>query len=212
MNATASKSLRFLVASIVFGALLAAVYVAHVRWFRVEVVLYSAIADALLAAALAGLALWRLRAFAAFNAFEKLQMLLAWGLLGYVFAISVPTVIDRSLSFYLLEKIQQRGGGLRLDRIDEVFTQEYVREHRLMSVRLTEQLASGTVVLDHGCIRLTARGDRLATFSRAFRRYLLPRRRVLLGRETDELLDPFRNGAAGEGDSCPAPGAQAGQY
>ena len=28
--------------------------------------------------------------------------------MGYVIAISLPTVIDRSLSFYILEKLQQR--------------------------------------------------------------------------------------------------------
>ena len=65
------------------------------------------------------------------------------------------------------------------------------------------------VVLDGDCVRLTERGQRLASFSRGFRQHLLPRRRVLLGRETDELLDPFRNGVTGEGDSCLDPRAQA---
>jgi hypothetical protein len=173
------------------------------------VVFYSAMLDAAIAVALAALALAGLRAFAAFNAFEKLQMLLAWALLGYAYAISVPTVIDRSLSFYLLEKLQQRGGGLRVDRFQDVFTHEYVREHRLVSVRLTEQLASGTVTISDGCVRLTKRGQRLATFSRFFRRNLLPRHRLLMGRYTDELTDPFRGGVGGAVDECagtvPAP-------
>lgn len=41
-------------------------------------------------------------------------------LLAYGFAISVPTVIDRSLSMYILEKLQQRGGGIQLAAFDTV--------------------------------------------------------------------------------------------
>ena len=202
----AGKLLRFLLASLAFALLYALVYSLHIRLLQVEVVLYSAVADALFSVAIAALALWRLRAFEAFNPFEKGQMLLAWALLGCLVAISVPTVIDRSLSFYILEKIQQRGGGLRQDRLEAVFKEEYLPEHRLASVRLTEQLASGTVVLDKGCIRLTERGQRTANFSRFFRRNFLPRRRVLLGRETDELVDPFRNGVDSADDACTASG------
>ena len=54
-------------------------------------------------------------------------MLLVWLLLGYILAISVPTVLDRSLSFYILEKLQQRGGGIQQSRFNEVFTLDMPR-------------------------------------------------------------------------------------
>jgi len=101
-------------------------------------------------------------------------------------------VIDRSLSFYLLEKIQQRGGGIRLASFQRVFTDEYVKEHRLVDVRLTEQLKSGTIVILDGCVKLTPRGKYLANFSRYFRRTFLPSKRLLMGEYTDALTDPFR--------------------
>ncbi|WP_216074005.1 hypothetical protein, partial [Acinetobacter baumannii] len=82
--------------------------------------------------------------FRDFSRLELIQLAAIWLLGGYVFAISVPTVIDRSLSFYILEKLQQRGGGIREDAFRQVFTEEYVREHHLVEVRLTEQLQSGT--------------------------------------------------------------------
>ena len=197
----ARKAALFALATGGYALLLFAVYFVHMRWLRVDVVFYAALLDALVAVALAGFAVHWLRAFAAFNAFEKSQMLLAWALCGYAFAISVPTVIDRSLSFYFLEKIQQRGGGLRVDRFEDVFTREYAREHQLVAVRLTEQVASGTVTIADGCVQLTARGERLAQFSRFFRRHLLPRQRLLMGRYTDELVDPFRGGGTTDG-SC----------
>jgi hypothetical protein len=204
MSETASFSRKaglFVLGTCGYATLLLALYFVHMRWLRVDVVFYAAVFDAMLAVALAGLAVRVLRAFAAFNGFEKAQMLLAWALCGYAFAISVPTVIDRSLSFYFLEKIQQRGGGLRVDRFEDVFTREYAREHQLVAVRLTEQVASGTVTIQDGCVRLTARGVRLAEFSRFFRRHLLPRQRLLMGRYTDALVDPFRGGGTTDG-SC----------
>ena len=195
------KVLKAGLASLLFLLLLIAVYWLHVRYLRVDVVFYAAVADVLIAAALTAIPVFALRYFALFSAFEKTLLVLIWLLAGYSLAISVPTVIDRSLSFYILEKLQQRGGGIRLDRFEDVFTREYVREHRLVDVRLTEQLESGTIRIDAGCVTLTAQGDRLARWSRWFRQHLLPHHRLLLGRYGDDLVDPFLNG-----ESVPAYG------
>ncbi|MEO6103809.1 MAG: hypothetical protein ABIP44_09265 [Pseudoxanthomonas sp.] len=197
-----SKPLVAIVATALYSLLLLAVYFIHVRYLRVNVVFYGALLDVFIAAAIAALALvWSSR-FRGFNGFEKAQLLVCWVLLGYIYAISVPTVIDRSLSFYLLEKLQQRGGGMRLDRFEAVFTKEYVPEHHLIAVRLTEQEQSGTLVVRDGCVLLTERGERLADFSRMFRKYLLPRHRLLMGKYTDVLVDPFAGHAAQANDAC----------
>jgi hypothetical protein len=199
--ASSGKWLRFAFATAVFLAVLCLTYIVHVRFFAVDVVFYGALGDGALALVLSALLL-RLRAFDCFGGFEKGQVILAWGLLAYAFAISVPTVIDRSLSFYMLEKMQQHGGSLRQDRFEDMFTRGYAREHQLVAVRLTEQLASGTVTVRNGCVRLTARGDFLASFSRWFRRNLLPRQRLLMGSYTDALTDPFRGGQEDRGAAC----------
>lgn len=187
------KTSRFLAASTLFVTLICLIYWIDISFFQVNVVFYSAIFDGVLATAIAGLAIWRIRAFAVFGSFEKVQMVLIWLLTAYVLAISVPTVIDRSLSFYILEKLQQRGGGIQQSRFAEVFTQEYLKEDRLVDVRLTEQLQSGTIRIENGCVQLTPKGDHLATFSRYFRAHLLPKQRLLLGNYSDELTDPFRH-------------------
>jgi hypothetical protein len=200
-----AKLLRFLAATAGFLVLMLAIWILHGRFLTVDVVYYSALADVGAAVAIAALALWGWRGFSGFNGFEKMQMLLAWSLIGYVYAISVPTVIDRSLSFYILEKLQQRGGELPYARFEDVFTHEYVREHQLVAVRLTEQQASGTITIESGCVRLTPRGRRLATFSRFFRQNLLPRHRLLMGRYTDALTDPFRNSVQSGDHGCGVP-------
>jgi hypothetical protein len=188
------KTPSAVLATVIFLFLLAAIYGVHIYFFRVDVVFYAAIADALLAAGVASVLMFFTRSFKALANFEKSQLVIIWILTGYALAISLPTVIDRSLSFYILEKIQQRGGGIRFDGFEQVFTQEYVKEHRLVDVRITEQIESGTVILVDGCVKLTEKGDRLASMSRYFRAHWLPRHRLLMGSYSDALVDPFKSG------------------
>lgn len=187
------KFVLSLIATVLFIAILGLVYFLHIRFLPVNVVFYSAIADGAISTIIAGAALFTLGFFNALGRFERLLLVVIWLLAGYAFAISVPTVIDRSLSFYILEKLQQRGGGIRQDAFEQVFTQEYVKEHRLVDVRLTEQLESGTIQIKDGCVLLTEKGERLARFSRYFRQHWLPKKRLLMGEYSDDLTDPFRN-------------------
>lgn len=193
MGIQAIKIGRIVAATALFVAVLLAAYVVHSLYLRVNVVFYSAILDGVVATALCGVLLWVLPWFRVLELVEKLQLLVIWLLLGYGYAISVPTVLDRSLSFYILEKLEQRGGGIRENAFEDVFTKEYVKEHHLVDVRLTEQLQSGTIVIQDGCVLLTDKGRRLAHISRFFRNHLLPKRRLLMGVYSDALTDPFRN-------------------
>lgn len=196
------KLSRAFLAGLIFIFLLLLVYYLHVAYFSVNVVFYAAIADAVIATVLTGALLFVLPYFRVFNPFEKILLAFIFLLLGYSFAISVPTVIDRSLSFYILEKIQQRGGGIRLNKFEEVFTKEYVKEHRLVDVRLTEQEESGTISIHNGCVKITDKGKRLAAFSRFFRQHFLPKKRLLMGQYTDDLTDPFRNSIQNSDYQC----------
>ncbi len=196
------KLVRSLIATGLFCLVLGLTYILHIKYLSVDVIFYAAIVDGVIAAVATATILFVYPYFQALNLFERGQLLIIWLLLGYSFAISIPTVIDRSLSFYILEKLQQRGGGIRLDGFEKVFTNEYLREHRLMDVRLTEQQESGTLQVIDGCIKLTGKGESIATFSRLFRQHLLPKRRLLMGQYTDELTDPFRNSIEAPGYSC----------
>jgi hypothetical protein len=192
-----------IIATVVYLVVLIATYYIHINFFRVDVVFYAAVADGVFAAFVALMVTYALRILKTFTNFENFLLFSIWVLTGYSFAISVPTVIDRSLSFYILEKIQQRGGGIQQDRFSEVFTNEYMIEHRLVDVRLTEQVESGTIVIDQDqCVRLTAKGEHIAHFGRYFRTNWLPKERLLMGEYSDELTDPFRNSIPDPGYSC----------
>lgn len=175
-----------------FALLLLLVHFVHFRFIPVHVVFYGALLDVAIAGALAALLSWvfcfrRIRCPETFG-----LLVLVFLLSGYIFAISIPTVIDRSYSMYLLEKLDQQGGQLRQEAFEKQITEEFMREHRLADVRLTEQLESGTVVIENGCVRLTDRGRAIAGFTRWYRLHMLPTKRLLMGQYTDDLTDPFR--------------------
>ncbi len=190
-----TKIIKAFIGLLLFVVLLLVYYYIHIQFFKVDVIFYSAIYDGGLAVITAAFILITLSYFKIFTGFEKMQMIIIWILGSYIFAISVPTVLDRSLSFYILEKIQQRGGGILESGFEEVFTKEYVKEHRLVDVRLTEQESSGTIIIENGCVKLTERGQRLAAFGRFFRKNLLAKHRLLMGEYTDDLTDPFGHGS-----------------
>lgn len=198
------KKLWFALLSWLAYPVLAAIsYLLYIRLFAVDVVLYAALAAAAFALLLQALLLCCFSAWRAFSSLEKCQHLLVCALTGYALALSVPTVIDRSLSFYILEKLQQRGGGIARSQMDQVFRDEYMREHRLIDIRLTEQLVSGTIRIDdQGCVLLTPRGERLAHFSRWFRHYGLPHQRLIAGSYSADLVDPFAHSQAAPDYRC----------
>lgn len=187
---------------IVYVVLLLVIYVAHIKFLRVNVVGFAALIDAILAACLAGALLFALSWFNVLEKFERVLLVMIFVLGGYAFAVSVPTVIDRSLSLYILAKLDQRGGGIRQDQIGWVFVHEYLPEYRLVDVRLTEAVQSGTVEIRNGCVLLTDKGRAMATFSQWFQRHLLPKERLLSGEYTDVLTDAFRNSQPSPGYEC----------
>ena len=196
------KAIQSAIASSIFLVILLCTYYVHIKYFKVDVVFYAAIADGVVAALATGLIVFFVKIFNSLCKFEKLLLVFMWILIGYAFAISVPTVIDRSLSFYILEKLQQRGGAIKQDSFEWIFVNEYMVEHRLVDVRLTEQLQSGTITIDNGCVKLSSKGQKFANFSRYFRKNWLPKERLLLGGYSDALTDPFRQSIQDVDYSC----------
>jgi hypothetical protein len=186
------KILTALFGTIAFLTILVLAWWIAVNQLAVNVVFYSALYAVAAALVLYSAVLWATPWLNRLNSFEKLQHFITCLLLGYILAISIPTVIDRSLSFYILEKLQQRGGGIQLSKFEQIFTGEYMREHRLVDIRLTEQSESGTIRIEGDCVRLTEKGRHLASFSRFFRQHWLPKERLLRGEYTDALIDPFK--------------------
>ena len=180
--------IAFLYQSIFLIALVVSFYL-YVNYFHVDVLLYDSVKLVVVVATFLFLITGNRFLFQSW--YDKLLQLVISLLLGYALAITFPTIIDRSLSFYFLEKIQQRGGGIQLSAFEDIFTQEYAKEHRLVDIRLTEQIQSGMLTIENGCVLLTSKGNRTANFALWFRQHLLPKKRLLNNTYTDALVDPF---------------------
>jgi len=167
------------------------IYLIHINFFEVDVVLYSSLFDFGLALVVVFFLGLRFKLITKIFCVETFKSFLIFCLLGYSIAITFPTVIDRSLSFYILEKINQRGGSVRFGALKEIIINEYLEEHKLVKVRVTEQIASGTIILQDECIKLTSKGMMVVEFSNFFRDFFLPRKRLILNKYSDDLKDPL---------------------
>jgi hypothetical protein len=95
----------------------------------------------------------------------------------------------------LLAKIEQQGGSIKYDSLSSLIANDYINEHKLVKVRITEQLQSGTIDLIDGCVRLTKKGRLAVQLSDNFRNYMLPKKRLLMNDYSNELINPLANGA-----------------
>lgn len=94
-------------------------------------------------------------------------------LLGYAFVITVPSLLDRSISIYLIAAVAQAGErGLSKNELQGGFLRDYVGGTATIDKRVAEQLASGHVVDEGGRLRITERGERVYRFNRMLARVL----------------------------------------
>ena len=186
------------------GAAFLIVNFLHFQYITVSVILYACIWDALVASALVlGAYIYFRRKAPVLLPTEFALTVIASNLLILLYAVMGPTVIDRSLSVYIVQKIDQRGGEVAEAAMPAIFVEEYMPEMALVDVRMTEQLTSGTVLIENGCIKLTGKGRFFSGFADAYRKTFLPQKRRLMDEVTDKLTDPFRNAPQIVDTACP---------
>lgn len=168
-------------------------YYLHINFFEIDVLLYSAVFDSLLATIVLSTLIFFKLVATSLSILEKFLISTICFLIGYSIAITIPTLIDRSLSLYLLEKIEQKGGQINYEKFEILFVEEYIKEHSLVDIRITEQLESGTIKVTNKCVTLTDRGLKIVAFSKFFRKYLLPKKRLVANEFTAKLTEPYKN-------------------
>jgi len=188
------RCMELLLLSAALGLSFLVINFLHFQFLTVKVILYACILDAFLASVIVLLVYWFVwRPKSALLISEVVLVSIASNLLILLYAVMGPTVIDRSLSLYIVEKLDQRGGQISEEAMADIFVREYLPEFRLVDVRLTEQVASGTAKIENGCVILTEKGRQLSAFVSFYRRVFLPKKRYLRGEVTDQLTKPFDN-------------------
>ena len=88
------------------------------------------------------------------------------------FLIVIPVTIDRSVSVFLLSRIEAAPPQAPLDAqgLRATFVRDYVIGMAQIDRRIDEQTRSGNLVVDHGRLRLTPQGERFMRLSRTLAR------------------------------------------
>jgi hypothetical protein len=83
------------------------------------------------------------------------------------FLIVFPVTFDRSITMFLLARIEKQDGQLTPLMLEEVFVRQYLGDLHQIDRRVAEQTLSGNIVQrDDGRIELTAQGRRLLSGAR----------------------------------------------
>lgn len=164
---------------------------AHFWLLPVTVVLYAALFDAVAAVVLVAALTLGLRRRPISMTLAEITLTFCVGfLIVVIYSIMVPTLIDRSLSIYMLEKVQQYGGGIKQQALEKVIKRDYFENRDVVIARLTEQLKSGTLSVKNGCVLLTPRGEFVVNLSQLYRKALLPKQREIIGAISSDLPAP----------------------
>ncbi|EQB16702.1 hypothetical protein [Sphingobium lactosutens] len=77
------------------------------------------------------------------------------------FLIVFPVTFDRSITMFLLARIERQDGQLDAHGLEQVFVRQYLGDLRQIDRRIAEQSLSGTIRVERGRIHITPQGRRL---------------------------------------------------
>lgn len=97
---------------------------------------------------------------------EMFLSLLAATFLVYSFHITFPTVMNRSLSLYILSRIDT-ADGQSFEEVQEGFMDGYINNYSTVCRRLDEQLSSGNVYFNEGRYAISKKGKRILSILQA---------------------------------------------
>ena len=91
-----------------------------------------------------------------------LPLILTIGLGSYAFMITVPALLDRSISIHLIGALNASPAGLSEAQLQARFLSGYVDGTSQVDKRIDEQLREGNIEFRNGRFRLTAKGQLVA--------------------------------------------------
>ena len=88
-----------------------------------------------------------------------LPALFTYVLLGYSFVITGPSLLDRSISTYVISAVAHSAGeGVDLGTLHTLFIQGYIEGTKTVERRLNEQIITGNIIHNNGSYFITDRG------------------------------------------------------
>lgn len=173
MDEQFAKKVKALLFVVFYSVLLfAGIHLFHFYFFKVKVVLYDSVLDAFLSVLISAFITYKRDTM--LSRFEILltKLLVLNSLVLY--CILVPTVLDRSISLYLLRELDTQGQNVTISELEEHARRHYMDDMHVIEQRIKEQVVSGTIEIENEAhVRLTFKGKIAARTSRFYKTYLL---------------------------------------
>lgn len=144
------------------------IHLIHFLFFEINVVLYAALFDATLAP-LITLSILYFKGF--LRKIQTLCVIISF-LCFFIYSILIPTALDRSLSLYILRHIEYNP-TTKVTDLHEIVKKDYFIEMQVIEQRINEQIKTGTISVESGCINLTTKGKIISKFSRFYKNHFL---------------------------------------
>ena len=139
---------------------------------HVPTLFYRGVALAIVAAALLALALWlaarRLLNLDLATIVGAVALSLAFNI---SFLIVFPVTFDRSITMFLLARVERDDGRLDSRSLERLYVREYLGDMRQIDRRVAEQSVSGNIRVVDGRIYITAQGRQLLESGRMIGRW-----------------------------------------
>lgn len=172
MKKSAIALCRSVVLICVFSAVIFVFYYAFLRFFGGGRLFYDGLIAILLAVVVISVSL-TISSKLGLNAarFDRTReeicsALLAASFLVYAFHITLPTIIDRSISLFVLSRMDN-SNGLTVEEMQHSFLNGYVSGHDAVCRRIDEQLGSGNIRRTGDRYVITPRAEWLLVFLRS---------------------------------------------
>ncbi len=145
------KFLHYLLASLLILVIFLIIHVLHFRLLKPEIVLKACVIDVILSC-LSGFIIYAFLLkndlFVSFSAMVTMLLGLA------LYAVLVPTMVDRSLSVYMLVYLQESAQGF-LSKED---LKKMLINDSILDKRIQEHLRAGAIEIDGDKIKITEKG------------------------------------------------------
>ncbi len=144
------------------------IHFSHFLLFEINVVLYAALFDSLLATLITLLILFFK------GSLSKVPILCSTisFLCFFIYSILVPTALDRSLSLYILRHVETNP-RTQVTELTSIVTKDYFSKMLVIEQRINEQIKTGRIEVENGEIKLTTKGELISKFSRFYKNHFL---------------------------------------
>lgn len=182
MNTKVNKSnliKKYLILALSYVGLFLTINVIHFHFFNVNVILYTLLFDLIISllVVIIGLTVINKNFYFNKNLLLTILLLIATSQTLVIYAFVVPTAIERSLSVYLLEKLESNKGVLSISDFNIIAKKEYFNDMNVVETRINEQIATGTIEVIDDKIIITDKGKSMLRIFSFVKSYLLPYRK-----------------------------------